>query len=37
MYNANTLAANRARLLNAYDTAPLADLARSLAGIDEVS
>ena len=34
MYNANTLAANRARLLSAYNPAQLADLARSLAGID---
>jgi 4-hydroxyphenylacetate 3-monooxygenase len=33
MYNANTLATNRARLLSAYDPTALAALARSLAGI----
>jgi aromatic ring hydroxylase len=35
MHNQSTLAVNRTRLLNAYDTAPLAKLAKSLAGIED--
>ena len=33
MYNAGTIPINRARILNTYDTAPLSELAKRLAGV----
>lgn len=36
MYNAGTLATNRARLLSTYDATPHIELARQLAGVDQV-